>query len=89
MAGGSITGRTALVKWSYYTAATLEGFHVVRDDEAGWAMRGAVVSRDDYLLTQRPLVFVIPHAKGAWYWPVVRLEVNQQEMSAVLGPPVE
>jgi hypothetical protein len=89
MAHGSITGRVAHVQWLSYTAVTLDGFLIARDDETGWALRGTVQSSNAYQLAQSPLVLRVPHAQGAWYWPVVRLEIHNRELSAVLGPPVE
>ena len=87
--GGSITGVEGQVTWSYYTAAAVHGYTITRTDGAGWSLRGFLGAADAFKLAQRPLVFVAPHAKGAWRWPITELQIADGALTATLGPPLE
>ena len=70
MAAG-ITGVVAKIRWAYYTAAAVNGYTVTRDPVTrAWSVTGTIVLADAFKLTQRPLKFVAPHAKGEWVWPI-------------------
>ena len=89
-----VRGVVAELRWAYYTAAGIEGWTVIRDPKgarpkgapAGWSLSARVVQSDPFKLAQRPLVFVAPHAKGRWVWPVERFVVVNGALSARLGP---
>lgn len=87
-----LRGVVGLIKWSYYTAAAINGYEVTRN-KAGtvWSLTGNVVNADAFKMAQRPLVFVAKHAKGAWTFPIESFVVNQdtQQMTATLKPPLE
>ena len=89
MPGGSITGMEGQVTWSSYTAAAVHGYTITRTEGAGWALRGFLGASDAFKLAQRPLVFVAPHAKGAWRWPITDLSIADGALTATLGPPLE
>lgn len=89
MAGGSITGVVGQVKWSYYTAAAINGYVVTRSTDNRWSLRGTIVLADAFKLSQRPLVFVAPTQKGDMRWPIVDIQIAKGEVTAQLGPPVE
>jgi hypothetical protein len=84
--GLQIRGVVGQVKWSYYIAAGIHGYTVQRDQAGAWSLRGAVVVSDAFKLSQRPLVFVAPHAKGEWRWPIIGLEIQGGSLTAALGP---
>jgi hypothetical protein len=66
-----ITGVVASIRWAYYTAAAVNGYTVMRDPVTrAWSVTGTIVLADAFKLTQRPLKFVAPHAKGEWVWPI-------------------
>lgn len=66
-----ITGVVASIRWAYYTAAAVNGYTVTRDPVTrAWSVTGTIVLADAFKLTQRPLKFVAPHAKGEWVWPI-------------------
>lgn len=88
MTGGSIKGVVGLVKWSYYTAAAINGYTVTRS-ESVWTLQASVVASDAFKLSQRPLVFVAPHAKGEWRWPIESLYIVDGTLTARLCPPTE
>jgi len=88
-----IRGVVGQIRWAYYTAAQVEGFTVIRNQTprppgvpARWSMRGRVVLTDPFKLTQKPLIFVAPHAKGKWQWPIEDLVITDGELTARLGP---
>ena len=39
-----------------------------------------------FWITQRPVMFVAPHAEGSWRWPIRSLDIHGQAVTAVLGP---
>jgi len=86
-----VRGVHATITWSYYTAATVNGYSISRDTAGAWRLRATVVSANAYNLRQRPLVFVATHAKGAWYWPIEELvhAADSLVITARLRAPVE
>lgn len=94
MGDGVITGVVGQIKWSYYTAAAINGYTVRRRSKDGqWSLTATMVLADAFKLRQRPLMFVAPHEKGEWRWPIETLEVGEQlgphQVRATLGPPIE
>lgn len=87
--GALIRGVVGQIKWHYYTAAAINGYTVSRNDQREWSLRGTVVLSDAFKLTQRPLTFVAPHAKGEWRWPIESMTVADGSLVAKLGPPME
>lgn len=87
-----LRGVVGLIKWSYYTAAQIEGYTVTRT-KAGtvWTLTATVVLSDAFKMAQRPLTFVAKHAKGAWTFPIVSFALNRDthQLTATLGPPQE
>jgi hypothetical protein len=59
----AITGVKGLIKWSYYTAAQIEGYAVYRDKDGHWTMTATLVLSDAFKMKQRPLMFVAPYLK--------------------------
>lgn len=59
----AITGVNGLIKWSYYTAAKIEGYAVFRDKDGHWSMSATVVLSDAFKMQQRPLIFVAPYVR--------------------------
>lgn len=88
MAGGSITGVVGQIKWAYYVAADIHGYTITRS-EARWSLSGFVGVSDAFKLSQRPLTFVAPTAKGDWRWPIETIEIADGRLIASLGPPEE
>lgn len=76
------------IKWAYYVAAAINGYSVTREADQ-WTLRGTVVLADAYKLAQRPLLFVAPHAKGEWRWPILALTLIDGRLTATLGAPEE
>lgn len=83
--------RVAHVKWTYFTAAVLEGYAVACDTEATprtWTATGVVAHRDAFNLAQRPLFLVAPTKAGAFRWPIESFTVADNYFRARLGAPV-
>lgn len=90
MVGGRpIRGVKGLVTWSYYHAAALLNYTVLRTTDGRWTLAATVVASDSFKLTQRPLLFVAPHATGEWRWPIVDFAIEHGRITASLGAPVE
>lgn len=83
-----IRGKVALLKWSYFNAAAVEGYMVTQDVSKRWTASGALVpgAIDLFKLRQRPLYFVAPFKGGAWRWEVESLTVDGDHFTARLGP---
>ena len=88
-----IRGVVAQVRWAYYTAAAVEGFTVVRNTTprrpgvpARWSLKARIITSDPFKMQQRPLMFIAPHAKGRWQWPIEDYIVINGELTAKLGP---
>ena len=88
--GGRIRGVVGIVKWAYYNAAAINGYTVTRSGDGRWSLTANVVQKDDFKITQRPLFFVAPHAKGEWRWPIETMRIeNGMKLVAALGAPLE
>ena len=87
MTGGFVKGVVGQVRWAYYTAAAINGYTVVRSKDNKWTMSGTVVNFDAFKMSQKPLVFVAPHEKGEWRWPIQSHELHYGAFTAKLGPP--
>lgn len=84
----SIAGTVGVIKWTYYTAAAINGYTVTLDKASGYtSLVATVVHQDRFKLAQRPLVFEAPHKGGAWRWPIVSLTIaDSGRLVAQLGP---
>lgn len=82
----TVRGVDASLRWGYQSAAILRAWTVTKDDHGVWSLAASVVSTDAYRVAQRPLVFVAPHATGAWRWPIETLQIAGASLSATLGP---
>ena len=81
-----IEGVAASLRWSYSQAAALGPWTLTKRDDGNWSLAAAIVAVDTFKVAQRPLVFEARHAKGAWRWPVLELQVVNGSLSATLGP---
>lgn len=85
---GSVKGVVAQIKWSYFTAAAINGYTVTRSADNTWALRATVVMSDSFKLSQRPLLFVAPHQSGDWRWPIEEIDISNGAVTARLGQPL-
>ena len=85
-------GRAGHIRWQSLRACDVQAFAVTRgtlQDARRWSVFGYVSSVNALLLRQRPLTFEMPHKLGAWWWPVVALDVRADgTCRADLGPPI-
>ena len=83
---GTLRVARGLVKYAYHTAAVVRRCVIALDPATRRAtLVGDVDTSDAFLLTQTPLVFVIPTARGASRWPIVSCQVVDHTFSAQLG----
>lgn len=90
--GGTITGVVGKITWSYFNAAAVNGYTVGRmktPSGISWTLVATVIAADKFKMAQRPLMFVAPHARGVWRWPIVDFDLNGGHLIAQLGPPVD
>jgi hypothetical protein len=80
---GTLRGARGLVKQGYHVAAEIADF--VLAIKTG-DLVGRVARCDPFLLTQTPLVFVMPTKVGAATWPIELLTVADGRLTARLGP---
>jgi hypothetical protein len=81
----TIGGVRAELRWGYYCAGTV-GTWTVTTIDGRLELTAVVTDGDTFRLSQRPLTFVAPHAKGAWRWPVTELQMTGGALHAHLGP---
>jgi hypothetical protein len=84
-----IRGEVASIQWAYYRAAAIDRYTVTGYGPKGarrWALSARVLIADAFKMTQRPLMFVAPHAHGVWRWPIVTLTREGDQLRAELGP---
>lgn len=83
----TIRGVHAQVNAGYQRAAGLTGYTLTREPLKGALMvRATVTATDPYLLAQPGLVFVAPHKRGAWRWPIEAFAIVATTFEATLGP---
>jgi len=85
--GSAIRGVVGQVKWAYYVAAAINGYTVTRSKDGVWKLSATVVNADAFKMAQRPLLFVAPHEKGQWVWPIHEMQLTDGALTARLGPP--
>lgn len=90
MLARGIRGTVASVKWSYFTAAAINGYAVSQDRATkAWSASGTFVPGlvDAFKLAQRPLFLVAPLKRGAWRWEIKTLtRLDAGRFTAELGP---
>jgi len=73
------------VRWSYLPAVVFGKYSV-----EGSTLTGALVSVDDYRVTQCPLVAVVNIGlRKQIRWPIKSLQISGDTVTAVLGPRLE
>lgn len=82
----TLNGADGSLRWGYHHAAALGAYTVTKIDALSWSLTATVLSSDAFRVSRRPLVFVAPHEKGSWKWPIVSLQIEGAQLSAVLGP---
>jgi len=88
---GSLRGVVGRIVHHYQIAAELTGY-VVTPAGQGWTLAAVLESpetTDAYLLAQTPLVFIAPHKRGAWRWPIESITVGDGNLRAKLGARLE
>jgi hypothetical protein len=86
----ALTGVSGSLLWGYHTAATLTSWRVSRPEHAKeWTLTGTVTKFDPFQARQRPLLFTAPREKGRWCWEVKDLRVNERQLTATLGQPLQ
>jgi len=88
---GTFKGARGFIKHAYRQAAEVTGFVITFDRKTHrGTLVGAAAWTDPYLLTQRPLLFVVPSRLGLWRWPVETITLidtaADARVKASLGP---
>ena len=78
----SVTGAAAELRWGYACAASLGAWSVAGEPGA-WTFTATVLSKDDFRVSQRPLLVVTPNG---WRWPVTTLQIAGGTLTASLSP---
>lgn len=82
-----IHGEEGQVRWGYLSAVTLRSWTMAKDETGQLTLTAGVASVDTFRASQRPLMFVVPRANGAWRWPILtELQIVDGTLSASLGP---
>jgi hypothetical protein len=81
----TVTGFAGEIRWGYHLASEVCDWTVTTVNGSS-EFRASLVSPDVFRLSQQPLTFVAPHAKGAYRWPITTLQITGASCSAMLGP---
>lgn len=86
----AMRGVSGRVQWGYQVAAILPTWELTGNADGG-TVTGPAVSLDTFRVSQRPLVFVVPRAKGSWRWPLIEgtLQITGDTLTASVGPCME
>jgi len=92
-----LTGVVGRVEWGWNPAASINGYTVTCSKTQEWTLRATVINVNVFNITQRPLVFIAPHAHGAWRWVIRQVHFPEGGdhppkhlpfgLTAVLEPP--
>jgi hypothetical protein len=85
-----IEGVVGEIRWSYYTAAAINGYRLAWDRAARrWSLAATVVLADAFKIAQRPLVFVALVRGAAWEFDILSFELPglHGPLTARLGLP--
>jgi hypothetical protein len=83
-----ISGVNGEIRWSYFTAARIQGYTLARKQQQ-WRLVANVVERDAFKLAQRPLIFTAPTQRATWRWPIVHYTLTAAgRLEAELGAPL-
>jgi hypothetical protein len=92
----TLRGVEGAIVWAYKPAVTLGSWSVKHDKTGpgptrGFELRATIIGAvDSFSLRQRPLLFTAPRRgrnAGYFCFPVQQLRVNEQTLTATLGPP--
>ncbi len=81
-----LSGQRGELRYSYLRAASVSGWSVVTTESGHYALTATVTEVDTFRVSQQPIVFVAPHAHGAWRWRVDTLQIEGAVLTASLGP---
>jgi len=84
-----VRGVVGLIKWGYFNAAAINGYTVRYGRDGHHMVTGTVVNSDKFKMSQKPLMFVAPHAGGAWVWDILDLEIRDGAFTARLGAQIK
>jgi hypothetical protein len=83
-----IRGVVGTIKWSYITAAEINGYTVARSKTGEWSLRATVAAFFDFRMKQRPLHFEAATDRGLWIWPLEDFTYGSNgQLVARLGKP--
>jgi hypothetical protein len=85
-----IEGIVAEIRWTYYTAAAINGYRLTWERAARrWSLAATVVLADAFKIAQRPLVFVALVRGAEWQFDILSFELPglHGPMTARLGLP--
>ena len=86
----TLHGESGSLLWGYRTAATVTDWKIRREkDTPEWKLTATVRQVDAFQARQRPLLFTAPRDKGRWCWEVQQVYLNERELTATLGQPVQ
>jgi hypothetical protein len=81
----TVTGVVGEVRWGYFPAGHVLNWTVTINEGVS-SLTGTLTQYDALRLSQQPLVFVAPHVKGAYRWPITSLQMTGAWCMATLGP---
>lgn len=80
----TITGVHGQLFWGYALAGDVRRWTATRSNGHG-TLTGTIATADGYRVQQRPLVFVVPHDKGEWRWPLGTVDITNGVLTATIG----
>jgi hypothetical protein len=80
----SMTGHEGQIRWVYLPAIVFGPWRYESNGQNGGTLTAQIVSRDEFRVSQRPLVAVVPAGRAEWRWSVTDLQINGTELVASL-----
>jgi hypothetical protein len=75
------TGHEGQIKWSYLPAITFGPWRYEGQGSTG-TLTAEIVSCDEFRVSQKPLVAVVPMGRAEWRWSVRDLQVHGSSLTA-------
>lgn len=85
-----VEGVIGEIRWTYYTAAAINGYRLTWNPSARWwSLEATVVLADAFKMAQRPLVFVAAVRGAEWEFDMQSFNLPglRGPLSATLGLP--
>lgn len=79
----NVSGQEGTIRWSYLPVVSFGRWSYEGVGKVG-TLTAQIVSCDEFRITQRPLVVVVPAGRAEWRWSVRDLQINGSTLTATV-----